>query len=1336
MKYLKKTSEQNAIFEFDSEEEMKQMKSFIWSICGEDCVIDKLITRRKFKNKTIYKKEGDKYVVKKVKKLSKITVEVVEKKKEKEKVKEVVEEVNNADYWKINEAKDDEKCNDELNEFRLMYPREYVKKNKKNIGLHNFNRIKAIKDVRDAVEKVYNAQEKAFKCSISFGFILEFQKDESISYKCFNASVIKYHKEAVYINKKQDLEKLEIDEESIMKYCKEFFPDSKAKLIAIMSCYIKTFNLEQNIGACIELPEYILKNRCLYSLKDAKNNMCFWDCVGIHISKKRNGFMKASKSAFIEFYEEYDKNYKGFDFVNELDRFEDVFSIGVNIYEYNGEDVKFVRRCLKEDVEIMNINLYLNHFSYICNIDKLCKKYVCENCGHSFQDNTDLKRHDALCKREKEDVFAKYPTIYEPKRNLIVELNEWFGCSCSFKYPYMIVYDFESLLIPFDKGLSEKLKVTKSHRVVSVSIYSNIEGYTEAIHIENNSVESLFSEMFKHFDEMSKKAGELMKVQMCELYEKISDEKLIDKLDRYCKQCPVLGFNSGRYDINVNIEEFMSEVLARGKISAVKAGNCYKSISMNSMQFLDITQYLPPTYNLDAYIRAFYDGVELKGVFPYEFMDSYDKLDMSIGDLERKHFHSSLRNSDISNEQWDDLQKTIKDNDMKTIRDLLKWYNNLDVVPFLGAIKKQKEFFYDLDLDMFKDAMSLPALSEKILFQNELIEFNNAYIHERNERNESAFIYSDIAKKLEGYKVQDLKVKERYDEKAFIGVDEVEELIKNDNNKCHYCWSDLKKYWSLDRLDNKHGHNKGNCVLCCVSCNKQRKDDFYMKFYRKKALLRYSKEHPLIYLIDEENKEVFYKLKSNMVGGPSVVFHRYAEKDKTEIRKPFYKGGKWSVPETGKKVDRITGFDANALYLWAVGQDMPCGKLCYTDCDDVKLVRDTVLKGSLFGFVECDIEVNEADYGKFGEFPPIFKTAEYNQEEAGEYMDELIKKQNGKTNTVRKLISSFKAEKMLIKTDRLKWMLEHGLELKKVYGFIRAERGKIFKSFENKVSDERRKGDVDKRYAIIAEMWKLVGNSAFGRTGMNKSKHCNTIYADEGRYKKEVSGYLFKDAVNYGDIYEVKKDKRKTKQNIPIQVACSIYDDAKLRMTEFYYDCVAKYLNKDDFQYIEMDTDSAYMSLSGNFEDLIKAELRKEFEADKHNWFPRDDTIEHKRFDRRKAGLFKIEFEGSGIVAVCSKMYYVKGFDEKDKLSAKGIQARNNKSILNFESYKDCVLNSQRYSVKNCGIRMFNDRQISKEGDKVNPSLYNYEVTKSGLNPVYDKRIVLNDGVTTVPLNI
>jgi hypothetical protein len=39
-------------------------------------------------------------------------------------------------------------------------------------------------------------------------------------------------------------------------------------------------------------------------------------------------------------------------------------------------------------------------------------------------------------------------------------------------------------------------------------------------------------------------------------------------------------------------------------------------------------------------------------------------------------------------------------------------------------------------------------------------------------------------------------------------------------------------------------------------------------------------------LIDEENKDVFYLLKNNICGGPSIVFHRYHEAGQTKIKRP------------------------------------------------------------------------------------------------------------------------------------------------------------------------------------------------------------------------------------------------------------------------------------------------------------------------------------------------------------------------------------------------------------------------------------------------------------------
>ena len=70
------------------------------------------------------------------------------------------------------------------------------------------------------------------------------------------------------------------------------------------------------------------------------------------------------------------------------------------------------------------------------------------------------------------------------------------------------------------------------------------------------------------------------------------------------------------------------------------------------------------------------------------------------------------------------------------------------------------------------------------------------------------------------------------------------------------------------------------------------------------------------------------------------------------------------------------------------------------------------------------------------------------------------------------------------------------------------------------------------------------------------------------------------------------------KLNNPIHVSIAIYQLAKLRMLQFYYDCIDRYFDRSDFQYQEMDTDSAYIAFSADkpFETLIKPELKEHFE--------------------------------------------------------------------------------------------------------------------------------------------
>ena len=485
-------------------------------------------------------------------------------------------------------------------------------------------------------------------------------------------------------------------------------------------------------------------------------------------------------------------------------------------------------------------------------------------------------------------------------------------------------------------------------------------------------------------------------------------------------------------------------------------------------------------------------------------------------------------------------------------------------------------------------------------------------------------------------------------------------------------------------------------------------------------MIRYSKEVPMIHLVTEENKEVFYKLTSSICGGLSLVFHRHHEKNKTKIKRPVYENNEWREGTEGKTVKNIVGFDANALYLWCLGQEMPCGELKVVKTDDMKYVYDE----KFFGFLEVDIEVPKQLYNYFAELPPIVKNIEYDETICGAYTNSLLKKLNKKPNKTKKLIATMKGEKILMKSTRLRWLLSKGCVVTKLHSVIPAIPRKCFEGFVDWVSNERRKGDKDTKYAIIAEAAKTVGNSAFGHTIMNKAKHKKVKLCDKRKFDKYKNLPRFYDStLHSNEIFEVTMTKKACKQNTALMIGCSVFDDSKLRMYQFYYDFIDKFIDRSDFQYIEMDTDSAYMALTNkNLDRLVKPNMREEYDKQKYNWFCRNDTKEVAAYEKRIPGKFKIEYEGDGMVALCSKSYITWDKTQKSKVSCKGAQKSRNK--YNNDDFITTLLDGNIKEATNMGFRV------------VDNTMKTYKLHKVGLTPVYNKGIVLNDKISIVPLDI
>ena len=198
----------------------------------------------------------------------------------------------------------------------------------------------------------------------------------------------------------------------------------------------------------------------------------------------------------------------------------------------------------------------------------------------------------------------------------------------------------------------------------------------------------------------------------------------------------------------------------------------------------------------------------------------------------------------------------------------------------------------------------------------------------------------------------------------------------------------------------------------------------------------------------------------------------------------------------------------------------------------------------------------------------------------------------------------------------------------------------------------------------------------------------------------------------------------------PYQCGIAVYQLAKLRMLEFYYDFLDKCFSRQDFGLCYMDTDSFYLAISGDsLDEIVKPEMKQAYEADKKN------LLATNRFSERTSGLFKPEFVGTRSVWLTANCYLVQNEAfNNNKYSCKGISKNHND--LHLQRDKDALdifLRTRRDGkleekdidkAKNVGFMVYGQGVVT------------YEQKKLGLSAYYDEHYVLADGIHTRLLDV
>ena len=628
----------------------------------------------------------------------------------------------------------------------------------------------------------------------------------------------------------------------------------------------------------------------------------------------------------------------------ELDELEKLYEVNIQVYnlaptQTHGEEQEktedkpdiaatLVCHSHRHYESTLYLNLYEKHFSYIKDLARYSKSFCCSRCGKYWKRASNLRQHEATCDGK---VQLKYPGgAYHVPKTIFEELeDEGIIVPEEARYfPYRATFDFECY---FDKEKEQELKSTEklnwqsAHVPLSVSVCSNVPEYQEPkCFVTSGDPKEFITEFIEYLVSISTKSSSLLQEQYAPVFEALetargptnnetrkdqlaqmlmdmqdgnleagsceneseqetgedsedesrgidlmasddeedeeeieaeneedraflddevnendpsfyrrlnvqldtgrrleqrqrrdeiadcedllfgeaqtSDNKVLNELEErlntYLQELPVLGFNSGKYDLNA-VKEFLFPYLIETKPIkfTVKRNSNHMCLKTNFLKLLDISNYVAPGFSYDQFLKA-YECEQTKGFFPYEWVDGLDKLEeTSLPPHEA--FYSSLKNQNVTEQEYQYCQQVWEDNEMATFKDFLVWYNNLDVVPFIEAVEKMSQFWQDRKIDMFKDGISVPGLTLKYLF-------------------------------------------------SFL---------------------DEQTYFSL---------------------------------------------------VDQANSDLYHLIKDNNTGGPSIIFHRYHEAGKTKIREAE-KG------PAAKLCEKIVGYDANALYLWALMQNMPTG---------------------------------------------------------------------------------------------------------------------------------------------------------------------------------------------------------------------------------------------------------------------------------------------------------------------------------------------------------------------------------------------------------------------------
>ena len=332
---------------------------------------------------------------------------------------------------------------------------------------------------------------------------------------------------------------------------------------------------------------------------------------------------------------------------------------------------------------------------------------------------------------------------------------------------------------------------------------------------------------------------------------------------------------------------------------------------------------------------------------------------------------------------------------------------------------------------------------------------------------------------------------------------------------------------------------------------------------------------------------------------------------------------------------------------------------------------------------------------------------------------------------------------MLVSCDLLRFYInELDIEILDIIEVVEYKPSDVFSSFVDKMTAARTAGARDPSLKPIGDTWKLIMNSCYGSAILCKEKYTKLKYTDnQNEARQSVNDKRFQSMSCIDEdtgLYEIVSHHGRVNIDTPIQIAIHILMNAKLKLLEFYYCFLQKYLDWSMFSIVCCDTDSLMVAYAKkSIYETVRSECKQIVWrqiygscGDRHKdaFLVRLCCPECELIDNYTPGLLKTEADCSMVLCLSSKMYCCSTLEGKaTKISAKGV---NKYRLMNgqrnpVDIYRHVLETGNTLTGNNRGFRV------------VGGNIFTYSQDRASFSYNYFKREVLGpEGVYTRTLDI